>query len=64
MKLPNPDKAIILREKVEDYLLSSVHSVGRHKAVFFKALGYRQDEWEVLADNLRAFASGEARKIW
>ena len=37
--------------------------MGRHKAVFFNALGYRASEWEQLADDLRAFASGDARGI-
>ena len=63
MGLPNPNEAIIPREKVEAYLLSPVHSVGRHKAVFFNALGYRAAEWEVLAEDLRAFASGEAHEV-
>ena len=63
MKLPNPDQAIIPQEKVEGYLLSPVHSVGRHKAVFFNALGYRASEWEQLAGDLQAFASGDAHEI-
>jgi hypothetical protein len=63
MKLPNPDRAVVPREKVEGYLLSPVHSVGRHKAVFFNSLGYRASEWERLADDLQAFASGDAREM-
>jgi hypothetical protein len=63
MKLPNPDRAVVPREKVEGYLLSPVHSVGRHKAVFFNALGYRASEWERLADDIQAFASGDAREV-
>jgi hypothetical protein len=63
MRLPNPDQAIIPREKVEAYLLSPVHSVGRHKAVFFNALGYRASAWEALAEDLQAFASGEADEV-
>jgi hypothetical protein len=63
MKLPNPQEAIVPREKIEGYLLSPVHSVGRHKAVFFSGLGYQATEWEVLADDLRAFVSSEAQQI-
>ena len=63
MKLPNPEQAVIPREKIEGYLLSPVHSVGRHKAVFFSALGYQAGEWRILADDLRAFVLGEAEQI-
>ena len=63
MRLPNPDEAVISREKLREYLLSTVHSVGRHKAVFFNALGYRADEWETLANDLLAFAAGEAQAV-
>lgn len=63
MKLPNPDRAVISQEKVEGYLLSPVHSVGRHKAVFFNALGYLASEWRALAVDLQAFAPGEAQEV-
>ena len=51
----NPDweKAEIYPSKVRDYLLSPTHPVGRFKAPFFAALGYTQDEWNVLQDDLR-----------
>jgi hypothetical protein len=39
-------------EKVRDYLLSSSHPVGRFKAVFFSALGFSADRWELLRDAL------------
>ena len=42
--------------KVRDYLLSSVHPVGRFKAVVFYALGYKTEEWERLRDDLLALA--------
>lgn len=48
---------------MEGYLLSAVHSVGRHKAIFFHALGYRASEWKTLANDLQAFASGEADEV-
>ena len=60
MRLPNTDKAIIPREKLENYLLSPVHPIGRYKAVFFRSLGYTQDDWEVLDSNLRALLGQDA----
>ena len=45
MKIPNPESAVIDAEKIRDYLLSSTHPVGRLKAVFFNALGYRESDW-------------------
>ena len=61
VKLPNPDKAIIPRAKIEGYLLSPVHSVGRHKAAFFTSLGYTQAEWQALAQDMRKLVIGDAR---
>ena len=60
MKLPNSDNAIIPREKIEGYLLSPIHSVGRHKAVFFNSLGYAQAEWQVLERDIRKLTTGDA----
>jgi hypothetical protein len=39
--------------KVRDYLLSASHPVGRFKCRFFVRLGYTQDLWETLADDIR-----------
>lgn len=50
--LPNSDRAIIEPAKLRDYLLSDVHPVGRFKARFFHAFGYRADGWKVLHDDL------------
>ncbi len=54
--LPAAERAYIDPAKVQDYLLSSVHPVGRFKAVVFQALGYKTDEWEKLRDDLLALA--------
>jgi len=62
VKLPNKNKAIVAREKLESYLLSPVHSVGRYKSVFFHSLGYTQDDWEVLADDFRKLLDQEAKE--
>jgi len=61
MSLPNADRAIVDPTKVRDYFLSSVHPVGRFKATFFVSLGYTQDRWETLRDDLLVLArSGDA----
>ena len=54
--LPAIERAYIDPAKVRDYLLSSVHPVGRFKAVVFQGLGYKTDEWEKLRDDLLALA--------
>ena len=56
MVLPNAESAFIEPDKVRDYLLSSTHPVGRFKAHFFVALGYRAERWETLRDHLRDVA--------
>jgi len=61
MKLPNPDRAVIPRAKIEGYLLSPAHVVGRHKEVFFRSLGYAQGEWRILERDVRGFANRNAR---
>jgi hypothetical protein len=61
MRLPNAERAFIDPAKVRDYLLSSVHSVGRFKATFFLSMGYTNDQWQKLRDDLLALAvSGDA----
>jgi hypothetical protein len=53
VKLPNAEDAVILAEKLTDYLLSSSHPVGRFKAGFFRSLGYEADDWHQLEADLR-----------
>ena len=50
--LPNAARVRVPDAKVRDYLLSSSHPVGRFKAVFFLALGFSLERWEVLRDAL------------
>ncbi len=45
-RLPNAEKAIIEPGKLQDYILSSAHPVGRFKAAFFQKLGYSVRNWE------------------
>lgn len=56
MKLPNLDKAIIPEAKITEYLLSTTHPYGRHKARFFLGFGFRADSCRVLASALRTHA--------
>lgn len=53
MKLPNADRLDVPKAKVVDYLLSSTHPQGRHKAVFFRAFGFSLAAWDQLAAALR-----------
>lgn len=56
MKLPNPDKLVVEREKVADYLLNPAHPDNGGKARFFEALGFRRAEWRVLAGAFQTLA--------
>lgn len=53
MNLPNPDKLLVEREKIADYLLNPAHRYGASKARFFTEFGFRIEEWERLAEALR-----------
>jgi hypothetical protein len=53
LKLPNPHNAVIDDAKLRDYLVSRTHPVGRFKAAFFGVLGYTQENWQQLAEDLR-----------
>lgn len=59
MSLPRADIAVVEPAKIRDYLLSTTHPVGRFKAVFFVALGYSREQWEVLGNDLLALARTE-----
>jgi hypothetical protein len=54
MKLPNVANLIVEREKIVDYLLNPAHRYGASKARFFVQFGFRAEEWERLAEALRA----------
>jgi hypothetical protein len=53
MKLPNPDKLMVEREKIVDYLLNPTHRYGASKARFFTHFGFQMEAWEQLAQALR-----------
>lgn len=52
-RLPNAEKAIIEAEKLQGYILSPTHPVGRFKAAVFQRLGYSVDNWETFEQSLR-----------
>lgn len=53
MKLPNAEQLIVEREKIVGYLLNPTHRYGASKARFFGELGFRVENWELLAQSLR-----------
>jgi hypothetical protein len=61
MRLPNAAKAVVEREKIEDYLLNPAHRFGASKARFFTHFGFRVKAWEELAQALRKH--GEAHDV-
>ena len=56
MQLPNIDRVHISQAKTVEYLLSPTHPEGAGKAEFFAAMGFRHEEWQVLASALRQVA--------
>ena len=61
MKLPSAERAVIEAAKIQDYLLSTSHPVGRFKTAFFAGLGYTSSNWQRLEADLRNLAtSGDA----
>ena len=67
--LPNYEKAIIPRNKLEDYALDPTHQEGRDKARLFKSvLGFEKANWQelekIILDELpyhEAIAAGEGK---
>ena len=56
MRLPDWESAYVPAPKLEDYLLSDVHPVGRSKSLFLKNLGYDNANIGVLEQDLVAVA--------
>lgn len=59
MKLPNFENAVVPQEKLRDYILSSVHPIGRFKSVFFRGLGYSAEAHERLESDIRSLLEAE-----
>ncbi len=59
MKLPNAASAVVPGEKIVDYLLSETHRDGRHKAAFFRGLGYTTQRPDELRSALISIANND-----
>lgn len=59
MRLPNAEAARIEADKLEGYLLSETHPVGRFKAKFFRGVGFDESSVDVLLRGLLAVAMSE-----
>ena len=53
MRLPNAEKALVEREKITEYLLSTTNPGGRSKAFFFLRFGFSAGSWDVFAEALK-----------
>ena len=62
MKLPHREKAYIPDAKIQDYLLSKIHSVGRSKARFFRAHGFDETKKDLLVQQLMNIVHSEEVK--
>jgi len=61
VKLLNAEYAQIEPAKLQDYLLSPTHPIGRFKYRFFSRLGYSNEQWARLETDLRELAvTGDA----
>lgn len=52
MKVPHAEEPVVLRNKIENYLLNASHPIGGGKAAFFMRFGFSRREWQVLAQAL------------
>jgi hypothetical protein len=59
VKLPNAENAKVDREKLERYLLSPTHPVGRSKAEFLRSLGFRESDAAQLESALKEMARSQ-----
>jgi len=51
-QIPNYEKAIIEPVKLQDYVLSDAHPIGRFKATLFRQMGYTRENWEQFAEDI------------
>ncbi len=58
--LPYREEAYISPEKIYSYLLSQVHTVGKSKAKFFRALGFHEKNAHMLEEGLLTIAKTES----
>ena len=60
MNLPRASEALVERQKLLGYLLSTTHPEGRPKAELFARFGFTADNWELLQEALRRHGAGNA----
>lgn len=56
MKMPNNEQSFVEDKKITHYLLSDTHSLGKHKAKFFKSFGFKGTDIETFKSALIAHA--------
>jgi len=59
MRLPNAEEAQVDRDKLEYYLVSQLHPIGRSKARFFRGVGFDESNLAVLQQALIELARAE-----
>jgi hypothetical protein len=59
----DPATAIISRDKITGYLLSTSHPIGRYKAAFFATLGYSAAEPEAFERDLAGLLRTEILEV-
>jgi hypothetical protein len=52
-QIPNYERAVIDTVKLQDYVLSNSHPIGRFKAALFQQMGYTEGNWEQFAEDIR-----------
>ena len=62
MFLPRREDAYIPPSKIDSYLLSKTHAVGKSKAKFFRTLGFNEGNTNLLEQGLLAIARSEVVK--
>jgi len=56
MKLSDSNELVVEREKIVGYLLNPGHADNGGKAAFFMQLGFKTEQWEILAAALKTLA--------
>ena len=59
MRLPNADAAVVERRKLDRYLLSPTHPLGRSKATLFRRMGFDESSVALLGQALIDIARTE-----
>jgi hypothetical protein len=59
MRIPRCNEAYVSIAKLQDYLLSKTHPVGRSKAKFFRSLGFDETKTALLEARLLAIVRSE-----